>query len=476
MSKTILNTHIRGEAGVIKFANYCNNHQPYIIFREVLKSDFGIDGEIELTRVNEDRKTEPLGEILKVQIKTNGTDNSYIRNDKPSSFEFYPRKEDIEYWEKYKNNGIEVLLVIYDLKNDLLYAKKVIDTDLYIGKSSVKPGRKRAVGAITFHKIENLLSPGINDFVAKYSANFKSRINFGVHEQLMSNFLKYDRVPRQMYVYKTAFKTKKSIYDNVTQEEAPYFAIYGGLIYTFSPLDKTYRIFVEKVLDEGTPDVYTYQQILENITLRNHYVEVLNEYIRAFLWNKRLMYQRDYGRYYFRKPKEEDEFNVEVTTRKRGQSTQKAVVKKFEYGKLLFYRHIALECKHTFIGDNLYLILFPKYYFSKDGKEPLEPAVITKLTNFLTSREFNNHVCDWLHFWWSYLCGRNSEIVIYEDPAYKTIRQVQSNSFYNKHLRITIGKFVQLSVDFGIPLDIKPRKAATVSSEGTATQQNLFES
>ncbi len=115
MSKIVLNTHIRGEAGVIKFASYCNNHQPYIIFREVLKSDFGIDGEIELTRVNEDRKIEPVGESLKVQIKTSGTDNSYIRNDKPLSFEFFPRKEDIEYWEKYKNNGIEVLLVIYDL-------------------------------------------------------------------------------------------------------------------------------------------------------------------------------------------------------------------------------------------------------------------------------------------------------------------------------------------------------------------------
>jgi hypothetical protein len=52
MGKIVRNTHISGEAGVIKFAEFCNRHKPYIFFREVLKSDFGIDGEIELTRTN----------------------------------------------------------------------------------------------------------------------------------------------------------------------------------------------------------------------------------------------------------------------------------------------------------------------------------------------------------------------------------------------------------------------------------------
>src|SRR5690349_6191761 len=147
MGKQIRNTHISGEAGVIKFAEYCNRHQPYILFREVLKSDFGIDGEIELTRVNEDRKIEPLGEIMKVQIKTTGSDSSYIRNEKETTFEFYPRKDDVEYWEKYKKNGIEVLLIIYDLRNDALYCKKVIDADLYVGKQGLRKGKKKNVNS-----------------------------------------------------------------------------------------------------------------------------------------------------------------------------------------------------------------------------------------------------------------------------------------------------------------------------------------
>jgi len=473
MSKIVLNSHIRGEAGVLKFAEYCNKHQPYILFREVLKSDFGIDGEIELTRINEDRKIEPLGEILKVQIKTNGTDNSYIRNEKASSFEFYPRPEDITYWEKYKNNGIEVILVIYDNRTDKLYAKKVIDTDLYIGQQAVKNKKKRTVGSIIFHKAENLLTIGENAFTTRFSTSFRSRINFGVKEHVMGNFLKYEHPPKQVYVYETLLKTKKSIYDKVTQEEAPFFVVYGGYVYTFTPLEKLFGSFIKKVLTDSPPKVFSFPQILEDRSLRNHYVELLNEYIKQFLWNKRLAYQRDYGRFYFRLPKDLDSFAVDVTTRKRGKSTQKLVAQKYEYAKSSFYRHVALECKHLFVEGQVYLIIFPKYYFSKDGKEPLEPKQITKLTNFMTSREFNNHVCDWLHFWWSYLSGGSNEIVIYEDPVYRTIQQVQQKSFYNRHLRITLGKFVHFSVDFGILLDIKPKRASEEVAIDTV-QTTLF--
>lgn len=150
MGKEVRNTHISGEAGVIKFADYCNRHQPYILFREVLKSDFGIDGEVELTWINEDRKIEPLGEIMKVQIKTVSSDDSYIRNEKETSFEFYPRKEDIEYWEKYKKNGIEILLIIYDNRKDALYCKNVIDPDLYVGKENLKKGKRRTLMQLHF--------------------------------------------------------------------------------------------------------------------------------------------------------------------------------------------------------------------------------------------------------------------------------------------------------------------------------------
>ena len=472
MGKIVRDSHITGEAGVLKFAEFCNQHKPYIFFREVLKSDFGIDGEIELTRTNDEKKIEPLGEIIKVQIKSVSSDSSYIRNEKPSTFEFYPRNDDIEYWEKYKKNGIDVLLIIYDLRIDALYCKKLLDTDVFVGKENLKIGKKKNTNAITFHKVENLLQFGTYDFTLKYSQSFKSRVNFDVKEYLTTNFLKYKSHPRQMYMYECIFKNKKAIYEVIEQGDAPFFVVYNSIVYTAFELGKEYITFKSKVLKATPPKLVTYTTILDDRTLRNHYAELLNEYLKFFLRTKKLAYQKDYNRFYFFIGKNQEEVKVEVTTRKRGQYSEKYVVKKFDNPKLSFYRHIALQCKHMFIENDVYLILQPKYFFTKDGKTAVEPKLITKLTNFLTSQEYNNHFCDWLHFWWSYL-SKNAEILIYEDPAYKNISTAQSKSFYSNHVRLSLLNFNEFEVPFGIATDKKDRKK-TVEIETESIQKTLF--
>jgi hypothetical protein len=474
MGKIVRNTHISGEAGVIKFAEFCNRHKPYIFFREVLKSDFGIDGEIELTRTNEENKIEPLGEIIKVQIKTVSSDNSYIRNEKTLSFEFYPRKDDIEYWDRYRKNGIEVLLVIYDLRVDALYCKKLLDTDVFVGKENLKTGKKRNTNAITFHKTDSLLQLGANDFTSKYSSSFKSRVNFDIKEYLTSNFLKYKQHPKQMYSYECLYKNKKAIYEVIEQNEAPFFIVYNSIVYTAFELGREYASFKSKILKDIPGKLITYNSILDNRDLRNHYTELLNDHLKYFLKSKKLAFQKDYNRYYFWIGKEQEEVRVTVTTRKRGQRSEKPVVKKFDYTKFSFFRHIALQCKHLFIEHDVYLIIQPKYYFTKDGKTPVEPKLITKLTNFLTSQEYNNHFCDWLHFWWSYLSLREEEIVIYEDPAYKTMTGVQSRGFYTKHVRLCLSHYNEFQVPFGIATDKKDRRKA-IETEAETTQKTLFD-
>jgi hypothetical protein len=458
VSKTIRNTHISGEAGVIKFAEYCNQHVPYILFREVVKNDFGIDGEVELTRTNEERKIEPTGEIIKVQIKTVGSDNSYIRNEKDSQFEFHARKEDIEYWDKYRKNGIEVIIIIYDQRNDSLYCKKVFDADVYIAKESLKKNRKKNLNSILFDKSENILTTGESGFTQKYSNSFKGRISFDLKENLQSNFMKLKLHPKQVYQYKSKYKTKKAIFENIKSEEAPYFIVYGEYIYTFIELGSEYKVFKEKVISTDEKHFIPYSEIVESNVLKNHYVELLNEHLRSFLWNKKIVYSKDYKRYYFKFLPDESEVTVEFRTRKRNQFSEKSVVKRFDYNKLSFYRHLAVEFKYLFVDADLFIILNPKYLFTEDGRQTLEPKKITKLTNFLTSREYNNHYCDWLHFWWNFLSKGKDEITIYEDPVYKNITGPQTPKFHSKHPRILLSYYYQFEVDFGIPIDKKERK------------------
>ena len=87
MSKFINQSQIVGEKGVAVFYNYCVQHIPFIIFREESKNDFGIDGEIEFTKTDENNRKIVTVEILKVQIKSTET-GRYISNNNEKSFDF----------------------------------------------------------------------------------------------------------------------------------------------------------------------------------------------------------------------------------------------------------------------------------------------------------------------------------------------------------------------------------------------------
>lgn len=149
MPKIVRDTHVTGMKGVNLFEKYCLQHEPVIVFRETLKSDFGIDGEVEMTDINAEKKVEPTGEILKIQIKTG---SSYMRNINNKQFDYYASNDDLEYWSKYKNHGLEVILIIIDDVTGNVYCKKVFDYDVYSAKSSLK---KKKNLPITFDKEEN---------------------------------------------------------------------------------------------------------------------------------------------------------------------------------------------------------------------------------------------------------------------------------------------------------------------------------
>jgi Domain of unknown function (DUF4365) len=457
MAKVVRDTHITGEAGVIAFAKYCNEHRPYIIFREITKNDFGIDGEIELTRTNQEGKREPTAEVLRIQIKTTNSDNSYIKNETDTSFEFFPEKDDIEYWSKYKRYNQDVLLVIYDNRYQKLYCKKITDIDLHSGKLNEKKNKRLP---ITYDKTENLLNSEASNFVQKYSSSFRSRVNFDIKEILSTNFFPFAHYPKVVYAYKAKYKSKRQIYEHIQQPDAPFFVVYDSIIYTFNDLSgQSFSKFKTEILAEAKGETISYNKILLDKDLKRHYVELLSDCFRTLLWDKGLTFSKDYSRFYFRKKRDENLVEVPARTRKRDRETNKKVVTYHSYGKNSFYRHIAVELKTIFIEEKPYLIIIPKYFFTKDGKEPLEPKLITRFTNYLTAREYNNHYLDWLHFWKSYFFRSEREWTLVD---------------YNK-VKIILKQYEQFEVPFGIATDyVKERKKKMVQ-EPREKQKTLFE-
>ncbi|GAK60094.1 hypothetical protein U27_07082 [Candidatus Vecturithrix granuli] len=116
MPKTVLESKFTELEGLDRI-----NHIVYemkCLFREITKSDYGIDGEIELCIPKENRKGyQATGGIIKVQAKSG---RSYITQDTPASFSAKSSKDDFEYW---YNSNFPAIFIIFHPQDKKLYCK-----------------------------------------------------------------------------------------------------------------------------------------------------------------------------------------------------------------------------------------------------------------------------------------------------------------------------------------------------------------
>jgi len=459
MSKYINQSQITGEKGVAAFYNYCAQHTPFIIFREESKNDFGVDGEIEFTRTDENNRKVVTGEILKIQIKSTET-GSYISNETETTFDFKARNEDIEYW---KNHKIGVILIIYFVKTNELYARKILEIDYATARNNKNV-------SISFDKKDNLLVNGDNQFHSKYSNLFRSRIDYDTKEMLYTNILEFS-LPRYIYIYNSKINSIKDIYDLKLYTKYPPFVIYSSKIYTFIDL-KHYPDFIEKVLESDKKETLSFKKILNEKETKNWGVELINKYFKDHCAEKGIWYKKDFNRYYFAKLNddaleteiknnyEKKVFRKEKNRSKKDRETEKEVVTYYNYyEKVAFYRHVAFEANYFYDGQSLFLAITPKYLFTNDGKTVLEDRKkVTQYTNYMTSREFNQQVLNQIYFIVQYLSNRGEFII----------------SNY-ENCTISLSKLIRINVPFGIPkVSGQTIQKKNSSGDQQYIQQSLF--
>jgi len=205
MGKYISKAHITGDRGVIKFKEYCNKHNPFIIFREIKEHDYGIDGEIETVRYVEDKMV-ASGNVLKVQLKSTASVNSYIKNETDTEFTYYASHEDYQYWAEH---NLAVLLIVYNCITDQLFVRKITPEDYAFHRKHTK---NRSY-PIEFTKLRTELFVGESDFFKKINHDyFKPRFDSTVNEKLISNIQFFSSYPKIMYVFNTSYRNKKEIF------------------------------------------------------------------------------------------------------------------------------------------------------------------------------------------------------------------------------------------------------------------------
>lgn len=426
MAKFVNDTHILGEEGVNAFATYCNKHKPYIIWREETKNDFGIDGEIELTKMNENGKIEATGEIIKIQLKS--TTGGYIGKDTENEFNFIAKKEDVEYWSKHK---CQVVLIVYFPKGEKLFAKKIENLDLASSKKSLP---------IKFSKSLNILETYESDFVLKFSKDFKERVDFSKNELLLSNIFKV-HLPKFIHSYPSNLRKQSDLKDKIGYNEQPDFVLKDKLIYLFNKMElfqNFYTLAIATETDIKPKQIYL-KEFIKDTTNKRTLIELINKTFRNFCFSRYVGFNKDFNRYYFKIDKDSvirQETYVPVSG-KRSKATR-AVVQYYEYGNLNFFKHFAFETSFFFSDLELFVAINPKYLFTKDRNHVIDdPADITKLTNFLTARERNEQYMNHVHFIFSFFAKNNANI---------TIASYQTET-------ISLSKNLSFTVPFGIPID-----------------------
>ena len=441
MSKTVPESQIIGERGVITFKDYCNKHTPYLIFREESVHDYGIDGEVEITRIKENGKIEPTAEILKVQIKSTLT-GSYIQKETDETFEFHARKSDLVYW---NNHSLAVVLVVFNAKTEGLYAKKVNNA------SVVSTTRKEP---IVFNKKQNRLQTSDNQFTEKFSSTFYPRINFDIKERIVSNVFKFSILPDYLYNYNSKIKDAEEVYDVLSKSEFPVFIFKEKKIFTHID-PKQYPEFLELTVtsSEEHIDFNRFKDCLKDRTQKKYCIELLNKEFRDFAASKGIYFNKEYYRYFFGLYPDKHSREVKYQTRSRQNRTRNVVVYK-KYIVNEFFRHFGFELDYAFTEQGLFLVINPKYLFTSDRRNPLQDKKkITKYTNYIKQKEHNPQMLNHVHFVFQYLSKNGQDCFISKKGG----------------SRIKLSKYIEIHVPFGILSDTERHRV----EDESATQTKL---
>lgn len=429
MGKFIGRGTIIEHKGLAKLKTFCANNNPFLVCRDETITDVGIDGEIEICLQNSDGKTEATGDRIKFQLKSTESEHSYIQDEDENCFKFYARKDDIEYWAKHKQ---DVILIIYDVKKDKLYGKKITYNDF---KSQ---SQKKIKWYVLFNKQDCELSENNFNFHKKYSAAIKHRLNYDNLEPAMSNLFKIKKFPKLLYTYKTGFKKKEDVFKSLPEGiTLPEFVIYNQILYTFVEQHNRDDYFNNKIINKFSEDIITFNSIQDK-NIRNHFVELIKVYFKDFLRTKGIYLSKEHNRYYFGIREGEPERSILTKSRKKGRTSSKVVVKFYSYGKHQFFRHNAFEVEFFHTG-NIYITITPTYLITVDGRCPADGKIASSFIIRQKSREYNPSVASNIHNIFAFLSNGNDDIIV----------QNKDN------VGLEISSYIPLELPFSIPIDDK---------------------
>jgi len=378
-------------------------HDMKCIWREMEKDDFGIDGEIEVvTKRDDGGGYRATGRFVKVQAKSG---HSYVVSDSSDSFATPVKKDDLELWH---NATFPVLFIVYHPSDDKLYAKEVKE---YVRSD---PEAFKPPYRVGFSKLTDQFDVTFFDKVAAYAGATPARLDFEEQEQFYSNLLSVTRLPR-LYEAKSKVATADAVFSSFDGHIPP-FRISGNTFRTFDDLlddNSGLRQFTS-----GRVTKISGKDTLADESRYDDYIFLLNSLLKTHMYQRGVLFNKDFRRFFFRRPKEGTELKQEWTSIRTGKKAPpRTLVGYYEYGKerqITFWRHLAASIRFVPLGSKLYIQIVPKYFFTTDGTTPWDSELVGPYTTRIKSREFNPQVLNHVLFWSWRMGDGKSEIKMRE--------------------------------------------------------------
>lgn len=392
-------------------------HAMNCIWREQEKDDIGIDGEIELCLPREDGGDGWVGtgKIVKVQSKSG---NSYITANKSHSFASPVSEKDVLYW---RGLNVPVIYVVYHPRDKLLYWK---DIKSYFAddERALEPPLK-----VTFDKSVDRFDEDALAALLDLCEHAPERVDLARPETLYTNVLEVTTLPEFVYVTPVLPERQSRFHRRLTGRIPPY-VFKGSTVVTLTDPEDADNALTNVI--EGPAEAYRLDDYMSQAPENENDVRaLLNAALHRHLRRLGLDYQDRPRKYFFNKGLTKKKALSRRWTSAVTQRTQpRLVTKYYEYGKLGFFRHIALDARFERFGEQWAILLFPRLHYTRDGKQAWDGQVARSYAIRARAQEYNPQYLNHLLFWSQQLSTGNDEFeLMVEDVSVATISGVPAS-------------------------------------------------
>ena len=245
-----------------------------------------------------------------------------------------------------------------------------------------------------------------------------------VSELLLSNLFPVLSYPHRIWSAATTYTKPEQVYEKVSIGDG--IVIHGGNLYTFADMSDS-LCPLRSVVDTATiNDKQKREDWLADQDKGRLYTWLINAYLRNHLKLIGLE-QDDKERYFFPPVADQSSivlFGREVTAKKRNEQLAQE-----------FWVHLAADIRFYRIWNRFFLKLTPCFFFTTDGKRPLDGKQQGKMAIRWGGKQRNANILRDVLFWSTLLKGKQPQITIPAGAEQLIVQAIPAITRINKGIR-----------------------------------------